>query len=226
MNPLRLGVLISGRGSNLLAILEAIERGELPAVVALVVSNRAAAPGLEHARARGVRTFVVDRATYPDRAARQDAVRTALVAADVDLVVCAGWDEILLSPFLAAYAGRILNTHPSLLPAFGGGLHAQADALAHGVKVSGCTIHFVTDQVDGGPIILQRAVPVLDDDTPETLGARILAEEHRALPEAIRLYAEGRLRVDGRRVRILPPADASHGRSAESLPLPQVAASS
>jgi phosphoribosylglycinamide formyltransferase 1 len=199
----RLGVLISGRGSNLLAILEAIERGELPAEVALVVSNRAEAPGLEHARARGIPIFVADRAVYPRRADRQDAIRQALEAVEVDLLVLAGWDEILLPSFVAAYRGRILNIHPSLLPAFPRGLHAQADALAHGIKVSGCTVHFVTDDVDGGPIILQRAVPVLEDDTPETLAARILAEEHRALPEAIRLHAEGRLRIEGRRVRIL-----------------------
>jgi phosphoribosylglycinamide formyltransferase 1 len=204
VRPIRLGVLISGRGSNLLAVLEAIEREELPAEVALVVSNRPQAPGLEFALARAIPRFVVERGAQSDRAERHEAVRTALEARDVDLVVCAGWDEILTPEFVAAHAGRILNTHPSLLPAFGGGLHAPADALAHGVKVSGCTIHVVTDDVDGGPIVLQRPVPVLDDDTPETLAERILAEEHRALPEAIRLYAEGRLRTEGRRVRILP----------------------
>ena len=202
--PLRLGVLISGRGSNLLAILESIERGELAARVVLVVSNRSEAAGLAHARARGIPTLVVDRATCPDRDRRQEAIRTALDRAGVGLVVCAGWDEILRPAFVAAYAGRILNTHPSLLPAFAGGLRAQAEALAHGVKVSGCTIHFVTDEIDGGPIVLQRPVPVLEDDSPETLAARILAEEHRALPEAVRLYAAGRLRIEGRRVRIVP----------------------
>jgi phosphoribosylglycinamide formyltransferase 1 len=204
VRPIRLGVLISGRGSNLLAILEAIEREELPAEVALVVSNRAQAPGLEFARASAIPTFVVERGRQGDRAERHEAVRTALEARGVELVVCAGWDEILTPDFVAAHAGRILNTHPSLLPAFGGGLHAPADALAHGVKISGCTIHFVTDDVDGGPIVDQRPVPVLDDDTPESLADRILAEEHWALPEAIRLYAEGRLRTEGRRVRILP----------------------
>ncbi|MBA2241011.1 MAG: phosphoribosylglycinamide formyltransferase [Solirubrobacterales bacterium] len=205
MSRIRLGVLISGRGSNLLAILEAIERGDLPADVALVVSNRADAPGLAHARERRVPTLVADRASYPDRAERQRSIGAALAAACVDLVVCAGWSEIFVPSFVAAYPGRILNTHPSLLPSFKGGLRAQADALAYGVKVSGCTIHFVTDDVDGGPIVLQRAVPVLEDDTAETLAARILAEEHRALPEAIRLYADGRLSVVGCRVRILPP---------------------
>lgn len=204
MRPIPLGVLISGRGSNLLAILEAIEREELPAEVALVVSNRAQAPGLEFARARAIPTIVVERGPQGDRAERHEAIRTALEARGVELVVCAGWDEILTPDFVAAHAGRILNTHPSLLPAFGGGLHAPADALAHGVKLSGCTIHFVTDDVDGGPIVDQRPVPVLDDDTPESLADRILAQEHRALPETIRLYAEGRLRIEGRRVRILP----------------------
>lgn len=197
----RVGALISGRGSNLLALLQAIERGKVPAEVVLVASNRAQAPGLAHARTRAIPTVVADRAHYPRRAARQERIRAALLAADVDLVVCAGWDEILVPSFVAEFAGRLLNVHPSLLPAFGGTLHAQAEALAYGVKVSGCTVHFVTDEVDGGPIVLQRAVPVLDDDTVETLSARILAEEHRALPEAVRLWAEGRLVIDGRRVR-------------------------
>lgn len=211
MRPIRLGVLISGRGSNLRAILEAIEREGLPARVALVASNRGRAPGLELARARAIPTFVVERADRPDRVERHEAIRTAIEARGVELVVCAGWDEILTPDFVAAYAGRILNTHPSLLPAFGGSLHAPAEALAHGVKVSGCTIHLVTDDVDGGPIVLQRPVPVLDDDTPESLADRILAEEHQALPEAIRLYAARRLCLEGRRVRILS-ADASPSR--------------
>ena len=200
----RMGVLISGRGSNLRAILEAHARGELPVEIALVLSNRAAAPGLAHARDRGVPTRLVDRAAHPRRADRHAAILAALGEAEIDLVVCAGWDEILETCLVDAYAGRMLNVHPSLLPAFAGTLHAQREALEHGVKVSGCTVHFVTDHVDGGPIVLQRAVPVLEDDTPDTLAQRILAEEHRSLPEAIRLWAEGRLRIDGRRVRILP----------------------
>jgi phosphoribosylglycinamide formyltransferase-1 len=187
----------------LLAIIEAIDRGELPATVALVVSNRAEAPGLEHARRRDLPVLVADRQTYPTRAARHGAIHAALDEARVELVICAGWSEILLPSLVNAYAGRMLNIHPSLVPAFGGGMHAQADALAHGVKITGCTVHFVTDEVDGGPIVIQRAVPVLDDDTVETLSARILAEEHRALPKAIRLFAENRLRIEGRRVRVL-----------------------
>ena len=204
MSRPRLGVLISGRGSNLLAILEAHARGELPVDIGLVVSNRAGAPGLSHARTRGVPTRVVDRAAYPNRSARHAAVLAALREADTGLVVCAGWDEILEPCLVDAYAGRMLNVHPSLLPAFAGTLHAQRATLAHGVKISGCTVHFVTRDVDGGPIVLQRPVPVLEDDTPDTLAARILAEEHRALPEAIRLWADGRLRLDGRRVSIVP----------------------
>ena len=204
MNRPRVGVLISGRGSNLLAILEAQGRGELPIEIALVLANRAEAPGLAHAHDRGVPTRVIDRAAYPRRADRHAAILSALGEAEIDLVVCAGWDEILETCLVDAYAGRMLNVHPSLLPAFAGTLHAQREALEHGVKVSGCTVHFVTDDVDGGPIVLQRAVPVLDDDTPETLAARILAEEHRALPEAIRLWSAGRLRIEGRWVRVLP----------------------
>lgn len=202
--PPRVGVLISGRGSNLLALLEAIERGQVPAEVVLVIANRAEAGGIAHARARAIPTVIADRTRYPKRAARQERMRAALLAADVDLVVCAGLDEILLAAVVAEFAGRMLNVHPSLLPAFGGTLHAQAEALAHGVKVAGCTVHLVTDDVDGGPIVLQRAVPVLEDDTVEALSARILAEEHVALPEAVRLWAEGRIKVEGRRVRILP----------------------
>jgi phosphoribosylglycinamide formyltransferase-1 len=202
VTPLRVGVLISGRGSNLLAILEAIERDGLPASVALVVCNRPEAPGLAHARAREIPTFVASRETHATRAERHAAIAAALADARVDLVVLAGWSEILASRFIERFDGHILNVHPSLLPAFGGTLHAQAEALAYGVKVSGCTVHLVTNDVDAGPIVVQRVVPVLDDDTGETLSARILAEEHRALPEAIRLWAEGRVLVDGRRVSI------------------------
>ncbi|MCC6175445.1 MAG: phosphoribosylglycinamide formyltransferase [Chloroflexi bacterium] len=204
MRRARVGVLISGRGSNLRALLDATERGDVPADVVLVASNRADAQGLVHARERAVPVVTADRQRFGNRAARQDRIRAALDAAGVDLVVLAGWDEILAPSFIAAFAGRILNVHPSLLPAFGKTLHAQAEALEHGVKVSGCTVHFVTDDVDCGPIVLQRAVPVEEDDTVETLATRILAEEHHALPEAVGLWCAGRLHLDGQRVRILP----------------------
>lgn len=199
----RVAVLISGRGSNLLALIEAIERGDVPAEIVLVVANRAEAGGLDHARSRAVPSLTVDRARYPKRAERQERIRSALLAADIDLVVCAGFDEILVPALVADFSGRMMNVHPSLLPAFGQTLHAQAEALEYGAKVSGCTVHLVTDDLDAGPIVLQRAVPILEDDTEESLSARILAEEHQALPAAVRLFAEGRLAVDGRRVRIL-----------------------
>ena len=199
----RIAVLISGRGSNLLALVEAIERGEIPAEIVLVVSNRAEAGGLDHARSRAIATLTADRARYPKRTERQQRILAALMAADVDLVVCAGFDEILRPEIVAELSGRMMNVHPSLLPAFGQTLHAQAEALAYGVKVTGCTVHIVTDDLDAGPIVVQRAVPVLEDDTVESLSARIVAEEHKALPEAVRLYAEGRLVIEGRRVRIL-----------------------
>jgi phosphoribosylglycinamide formyltransferase-1 len=202
VTPLRLGVLISGRGSNLLAILEAIERGEVPATVALVGCNRAEAPGLAHATSRGIQTFVATRALHPTRADRHAAIADALTEAGAELLVLAGWSEIFVPEFVQRFEGKILNVHPSLLPAFGGTLHAQAEALAYGVKVSGCTVHLVTNELDAGPIVVQQTVPVLDDDTDETLSARILAEEHRALPDAIRLFAEGRVSVNGRRVHI------------------------
>ena len=200
----RVAVLISGRGSNLLALIQAIEREEIPAELVLVVSNRTEAGGLVHARSRAIPTLIADRARYPKRADRQARIHSALLAADVDLVVCAGLDEILRPEIVADFGGRMMNVHPSLLPAFGQTLRAQAEALAYGVKVTGCTVHLVTDDLDAGPIVVQRAVPILEDDTVESLSARIVAEEHKALPEAVRLYAEGRLAVEGRRVRILP----------------------
>lgn len=197
---LRVGVLASGRGSNLAAIFAALDRGELPVEVVLVAGNRPAAPALARAKARGVPVCAVGRTQSGSRAAQQKALLTALQRYQVELVVLAGYDQILIPEFIAAYPNRLLNIHPSLLPSFAGTLQAQAEALAHGVKITGCTAHFVTDEVDAGPIVLQAAVPVLDDDTVETLSARILEQEHRILPAAIRLVAEGRLRFDGRRV--------------------------
>lgn len=204
----RVAVLISGRGSNLLALIEAIERGDIPAEIVLVIANRADAGGLDHAHSRAIPTLVADRARFPKRAARQERMRSALLASDIDLVVCAGLDEILVPALVADFSGRMMNVHPSLLPAFGQTLHAQAEALAYGAKISGCTVHLVTDDLDAGPIVLQRPVPILEGDTEEMLSARILAEEHLALPEAVRLFAEGRLVVDGRRVRILDARQA------------------
>jgi phosphoribosylglycinamide formyltransferase-1 len=201
----RIGVLASGNGTNLQAIIDAVERGDLPVTIAVVISNRRKAMALERARRHGIPAVVVPTKHYPTREAHEEAVERHLRAAEVDLVVLAGYDRVVGQALLAAYPGRMINVHPALLPAFAGTLHAQEMALEYGVKVAGCTVHFVTPEVDAGPIVVQRAVEVREDDTVESLKARILAEEHRALPEAIKLIAEGRVRIEGRRVRVLSP---------------------
>ncbi len=193
-----LGVLISGRGSNLQAILDAIADRRLDARVAVVISNRADAAGLDRARRADVETLVLDHRAYRDRAAYDRALVEALRARDVRLVCLAGFMRILGPEFIAAFPNAILNIHPSLLPAFPG-TNAQAQALAHGVNVSGATVHLVTNELDAGPIVLQAAVPVRDDDTAETLAARILAEEHRLYPEAIKIVLDGGWQLAGRR---------------------------
>jgi len=205
--PLVLGVLASGRGSNLQAIVDAIDAGRCPARVAVVVSDRKDAPALERARRAGIRAVHLEPRAYPDRTAFDAAIAEVLDADGVELVCLAGYMRVLSAEFVRRYRARILNVHPALLPAFRG-LDAQRQALLHGVKVSGATVHFVDEGVDTGPIVLQAAVPVLDDDTDTSLSARILAEEHRLYPEAIRLYAEGRLEVSGRRVSVRPRAGA------------------
>jgi len=197
----RIGVLISGRGSNLKAILAACSEGRIPAPVGLVVSNVADAAGLEHARREGVRSAVVD---HRDSATREEHDRkmvARLREEGVDLVCLAGYMRLLSPWFVRQFRGRVLNIHPSLLPAFPG-LHGQRQAVRHGVKVSGCTVHLVDEDLDTGPIILQKAVPVEDDDDEEALSARILAMEHRLYPEAIRLFCEDRITVRGRTVHI------------------------
>jgi phosphoribosylglycinamide formyltransferase-1 len=196
---MRVGVLVSGRGSNLQALLD----DESPARVVLVGCNRADAQAIERAEAAGVAVCLVDRTAMPRREARQTVLREALDAARVDLVVLAGFDEILGQSFVQAFAGRMINTHPSLLPAFGGTMDAVADALAAGVKVSGCTIHLVTDDLDNGPILAQRCVEVRDDDDVETLHARIREKEHRLLQQVVRAFAEGRVRIEGTRARVV-----------------------
>ncbi len=201
---IRIGVLISGAGTNLQAILDACREGRIPGQVAVVISDRADAFGLERARRAGVEAVHIDPAAYPTRTAFDEALVERLQAHAVDLVCLAGYMRLVRRPMLTAFPNRILNIHPSLLPAFPG-LDAQRQALEYGVKVAGCTVHFVTAGVDEGPIVLQAAVPVLEGDTVEDLRARIQAEEHRIYPEAVRLFAEGRLAVEGRRVRILDP---------------------
>jgi len=194
----RLGVLISGRGSNLQAIIDAIAAGQLMATIAVVVSNRPDAAGLGRARSAGLETLVVSPREYQDRLAYDRAVVKALERHGVELVCLAGYMRLVGAPLLEAFPLRILNVHPSLLPAFPG-LEAQRQAWEHGVRVSGATVHLVTAGLDDGPIVMQAAVPVLDDDTPDTLAARILIEEHRIYPEAIRRVLDGSWIVDGRR---------------------------
>ena len=200
---MRIGVLVSGKGSNLQALLDATGAPGFPARVVLVGCNRAEAAALGRARAAGVAVCLADRAGIPRRAERQRRLLDALQDAGAELVVLAGFDEILVPEFVAAYSGRILNTHPSLLPAFGGTMHAVAEALEHGVKVTGCTIHLVTDELDGGPILLQRCLEVSDDDDVASLHARIKALEHQLLPNAVRAFAEGRVSVEGRRASVI-----------------------
>jgi phosphoribosylglycinamide formyltransferase-1 len=195
----RIGVLISGRGSNLVAILDRIDAGDLDARVALVISNEPQAAGLAAARARGVDTLVVDHRASTSRETHDQAMAEALERAGVDLVCLAGYMRRLSPGFVGRFRGRLLNIHPSLLPAFPG-LDVQRQAIEAGVKVSGCTVHFVDEGVDTGPIVLQAVVPARDDDTPDSLAARILVEEHRLYSRAIALYFSGRLRIEGRRV--------------------------
>ncbi len=202
---LRVGVLASGRGSNLQAIIEAIEAGKLAARITVVISNNKDAQALECARRHGVADVFLDPAPYKDRPDGREAYDRAVLAVlkehDIELVVLAGYMKIVTRVLIDAYSNRIMNIHPSLLPSFPG-LKAQQQALDWGVKVSGCTVHFVTEGVDTGPIIRQAAVPIQENDTAETLEARILLEEHRIYPEAIQFFADGRLSIEGRRVRI------------------------
>jgi phosphoribosylglycinamide formyltransferase-1 len=199
----RIGVLLSGRGSNFEALADGIEDGRLPnAEIALVLSHREGAPGIEKARARGIATLVIPSKGL-EREAYDKLVVTALQEKKVDLVCLAGYMRLLSPHFVAAFPNRILNIHPSLLPSFPG-LESQRQALEHGAKFSGCTVHFVDENLDAGPIVMQACVPIENSDTPETLSARILQQEHRIYTEAVRIVLEGRYRMDGRRVLIQP----------------------
>lgn len=203
MTRARLAVLLSGRGSNFLAIARRVLDGAIPAEIALVASNKASARGLQKAEQLGFETLCV-----PHEGKTREAFDAEMVAAlrarGVDLVCLAGFMRILSPVFVGAFPMKIMNVHPALLPSFRG-TDAQRQALEAGVKVAGATVHFVTEELDGGPIILQKAVPVRDDDTVETLSKRILRAEHRIYPEAVRLFCEGRLAVRGKRVMILSP---------------------
>ena len=195
-----LGILISGRGSNLQAIIDAIAAGQLAASIAVVISNRADAPGLERAKSAGIPTAVRPHKAYADRAAYDRALAAELKSRGVELVCLAGFMRLLGAEFIDQFPNAVLNIHPSLLPAFPG-LDAQHQAFEHGVKVTGATVHLVTPELDAGPIVCQVAVPVLDTDTAETLAARILEAEHRLYPEGIRRIARAGWRIVGRRLQ-------------------------
>ena len=197
-----LGVLCSGRGTDLQSIMDAISAGYLEAEIAVVLADKPEAMALRRAEKAGIRSVCVNRKLYEDRESFERVLVSELRKSGVTLVILAGFMRILSPYFVHEYSGRIMNIHPALLPSFGGA-HAHRDVLAYGVKISGCTVHFVDEGMDSGPIILQAAVPVLDDDTEETLGARVLEQEHIIYPKAIQLYVEGRLKVEGRHVKIV-----------------------
>jgi phosphoribosylglycinamide formyltransferase-1 len=205
-----LGVLISGGGTNLQSIIDAIEAKRLDAVVRVVISNKESAYGLVRARNHGIPTEVLDHKQFSSREAYDEGIVKLLQARGVELVILAGFMRLLSPVLVKAYSNRIMNIHPALLPAFPG-LHGQKQAVEYGARFAGCTVHFVNEECDQGPIIIQAVVPVYSDDTEETLSARILKQEHRIYPRAIQLYSEERLRVEGRRVLIdgLEKDDAS-----------------
>lgn len=204
-----LGVLISGRGSNLQAIIDAIADGRLDARISVVISNKAGAAGLDRARAAGIETLTISHRGFASREEFDEVLTRELRARGVGLVCLAGFMRLLSPVFVNAFPNAILNIHPALLPAFPG-VDAQRQAWKHGVKVSGATVHIVTAELDSGPIVVQRTVPVLDDDTPESLANRILVEEHKAYPEAIQILLDGGWRVEGRRFirHVLSPSQS------------------
>jgi len=210
-----LGVLLSGSGTNLQAVIDAVEAGSLQAAIRVVVSNRQDAFGLERAKKHKIPTEVIDHRKFATREAFDLAVVEILYARKVELVVLAGFMRLLSPVFVKAFSNRIMNIHPALLPAFPG-LNAQRQALEAGVRVSGCTVHFVNEECDQGPIIIQAVVPVFSDDTEKSLSARILKQEHRIYPRALQLYSEGRLRIAGQKVLV-----ARDGREDEDRALVQ-----
>jgi phosphoribosylglycinamide formyltransferase-1 len=202
MKILKIGVLASGRGSNLQAIIDAVERGEIDGRISVVISDKKDAFALERARRHNIEGVFIDPKEFPDREDFDRKVVEVLRKFEVELVCLAGFMRIITPYFVNEYRNSIMNIHPALLPSFPG-LHAQRQALQYGVKISGATVHFVDEGCDTGPIILQASVDVLEDDTEETLSARILQEEHKIYPKAISLFAKGRLKVVGRRVKVL-----------------------
>jgi phosphoribosylglycinamide formyltransferase-1 len=209
MKKIKLGILVSGRGSNLQAIIDNIESGKLSAEIGVVISDRADAFSLERAKKHNIPGVHVSAKGYKGKRDEYDALLvTQLKKHNVELVCLAGFMRIITPTLIRAYPNRILNIHPALLPAFPG-LHVQKTAIEHGVKFSGCTVHFVDEGMDTGPIVIQAAVPVLDSDTEDSLSERILKQEHKIYSRAIQLYAEGRLRVEGRRVTVASGRTAS-----------------
>jgi len=202
---MRCAVLASGRGSDFQAICDAVAAGTCPVELVRLITDNPSALAIGRAHRAGVPVTIIDRTSFPDRAAYEAALREAMEVSGAELFVLAGYMRLLSPETVRAFPDRMINIHPALLPAFPG-LRAPAQAVEHGVRFSGCTVHFVTEEMDAGPVILQACVPVREDDDAESLAARILVEEHRILPEAIRLYAEGRLERVGRRVRVLSPA--------------------
>ena len=201
-NPLPIAVLASGTGTNFQAIIDGIETGGVPAEIRVLISNRPQAKAIERAERHGIPVEVIDHKAFKGRELFDQRVVEVLREHGVELVCLAGFDRLLSPVFIQGFSNRILNIHPALLPAFPG-LHAQRQALDYGVRIAGCTVHLVDEQTDHGPIIIQAAVPVYSDDSEEALAERILAEEHRIYQEAICLFAEGRIQIEGRRVRIL-----------------------
>ncbi len=199
---IKVGVLISGRGSNLQAVIDACQKGKIPAKVAVVVSNNPGAYGLKRARKHNIPTAVFEPDKFPDKDAYEQAIVKSLKEYGVGLVCLAGYMKIVGVTLLQNYRGKMINIHPALLPSFPG-LHVQKAALDHGAKISGATVHFVDEGCDTGPIIIQAAVPVLENDTEETLSDRILEQEHKIYPEAVKLFAEGKLKIEGRKVKVL-----------------------
>lgn len=197
----RVGVLVSGRGTNLQALIDACQKGQLGGEIKIVISNKKDALAIERAKRAGIKTEIVTKKEFPTREEHDKRVLEILIENGIDLVILAGYMRILSEVFLSEYENRIINVHPSLLPAFKG-TEAQKQAIEYGVRFSGCTTHFVNHDMDGGPIILQRVVPVMENDTTESLADRILAEEHKILVESVRLYLEGRLNVTDRKVVI------------------------
>jgi len=198
----RIAVLASGRGSNFQAIIEAIRREQIPATCVALITDNPEAYAIERAKNAGIPVKVIDYSSFPSRETYEQALLAAMQEVNADLFVLAGYMRILGDDIVRSFAGKMMNIHPALLPSFTG-LHAQLQALNYGVKVSGCTVHFVNESLDCGPIILQRCVAVLDGDDEDSLAERILKHEHQCLPEAIRLFCEGKLTIDGRIVRIL-----------------------